>query len=796
MAQWQNEFLKFLKKLNPDAVNAIFLSLLAALIIGFSVFYAIMNINGSERLKQLGALENLKSGIREKQTDFLGDIQELREKAYLYQVTGQAAERFQALYALKNSGQSFQAFSKLLLSDIKDPGIANLLLEIRKETTAHNNELLGILTKESSLPDFMNDNANDTTTDSTSVQANLFDLANAGTPELDAAAVEAMARNIDDLIYQLDATIDGQMSKKQAAIIQNNQGYLLILFIVLSAIFTLVLATVLRRRLQRLIHESSKLLGRISRGELPEKVDGLGNVFENIRQNIQLLVEYLRDASRFARQIGDMKFEDEFEPKSNKDSLGNALLEMRSRLQSVSRETNIRDWTNQGHSKFADILRQSNESMEDIANKLIAGLVEYLGASQGALFIINDLDENDKYLELLSAYAFDRQKFVNKKLQLGEGLVGQAYVEGKTVHITDIRFDHFNIVTGLGESRPSAILIVPLKEEDTIEGVVELASFDPLEAHQIHFVEKVGEIIASYIRTGKVNRTTRHLLEETQEKAEQMKAQEEELRQNMEELAATQEQVERRNKELEEIQHKLNEEQYLLNALLSSTHDYIYFKDKESRFIRVSDSMVKLFDKTAQEEVVGKSDFDFQGKEHAQEAFDGEQRIIETGEPILNVVEKETWDDGHVTWVSTTKNPLKDQKGVTIGTFGISRDVTSSKMTEIEVSKQREWLEQYFKFNDHVFVVADQHGKINFATKSILDQFDKETWTNSQFGDLFTEPTLTEFLRNIDFENPDAKETELSMKLNNAQKTTARFLCYAGKHQNDDGTRNVFIIGI
>ena len=152
---------------------------------------------------------------------------------------------------------------------------------------------------------------------------------------------------------------------------------------------------------------------------------------------------------------------------------------------------------------------------------------------------------------------------------------------------------------------------MPLKEEDKIEGVVEIASFEEIKPHEIEFIESIGESIASSLNSGKINETTKQLLNETQEKAEEMKAQEEELRQNMEELAATQEQMERRNKELEEIQIKFDKERYLLNALLNSSNDRICFKDMESKFIRVSQSMIDLFNKKDESEVLGNSDFNF-----------------------------------------------------------------------------------------------------------------------------------------------------------------------------------------
>lgn len=123
-------------------------------------------------------------------------------------------------------------------------------------------------------------------------------------------------------------------------------------------------------------------------------------------------------------------------------------------------------------------------------------------------------------------------------------------------------------------------------------------------------------------------------------------------------------------------------DRYLVNNLLENTSDNIYFKDLQSRFIRVSKCNARWLGVNDPSEVVGKTDFDFFTEEHAREALADEQEIIRTGKPIVGKIEKETWPDGHVTWVSTTKLPLRDETGRVIGTFGISRDMTAQKLAE------------------------------------------------------------------------------------------------------------------
>ncbi|MDQ8184823.1 ATP-binding protein [Pelagicoccus sp. SDUM812002] len=127
----------------------------------------------------------------------------------------------------------------------------------------------------------------------------------------------------------------------------------------------------------------------------------------------------------------------------------------------------------------------------------------------------------------------------------------------------------------------------------------------------------------------------------------------------------------------------------LLLALLGHMRDAIYFKDRESRFLRASDSLIKRFGLKYPHEVIGKTDFHFFGVAHASEAYEDEQQVIRTGEPIMDKEEKEVWDDQSVTWAATTKLPLYDADGNIVGTFGISRDITKKK-AEDEARKELE----------------------------------------------------------------------------------------------------------
>jgi PAS domain S-box-containing protein len=139
------------------------------------------------------------------------------------------------------------------------------------------------------------------------------------------------------------------------------------------------------------------------------------------------------------------------------------------------------------------------------------------------------------------------------------------------------------------------------------------------------------------------------------------------------------------------LQDQIVQQRQFFDALMDSMPDFIYFKDRASRFIRINRAMARLFNLHSPEDAVGLTDHDFFGEPHAGIAFAMEREIIRTGTAVINLEEQETWPDGHITWVSTSKMPMYSADGQISGIIGISRNITGMKKAEralIERSKQ------------------------------------------------------------------------------------------------------------
>lgn len=394
----------------------------------------------------------------------------------------------------------------------------------------------------------------------------------------------------------------------------------------------------------------------------------------------------------------------------NRESIAGELIMMRDQMKNAKKEDDIRIWTNEGLSKFGDLIRKYQDDLTRLSDELISNIVVYLKAQQGGLFFLNDEDPHHRYLDLVGCYAYQRKKFLEKKIELGQGMVGQCFLEGETTYLTNVPEDYVNITSGLGETNPQVLLVVPLRLNDIVVGVIEIANLKPFEKYQIDFLERLAESIASAISSVKTNEKTKVLLEQSQQQAEEMRAQEEEMRQNMEELQATQEQMHRKNEEVASLLRKASENEEsmklqmetlaelelesskladamkleaenfkgMLMDVLNEMPEKVFLKDAEGK-IFIANQKVADVHGLPLAELIGKSDYDFVDKETADEWRRQELEILKKGE------EKYVFEDnigGKTRILESFKKafyikPL-DQQGL----LGIQRDIT--EITELE----------------------------------------------------------------------------------------------------------------
>ena len=402
-----------------------------------------------------------------------------------------------------------------------------------------------------------------------------------------------LQKEMRDIIVPLITTQEEELQHGAAEVVSNTETnrILFLLISVLGIGIAGALAYSFIRKLKKSIAKPTVLLEQLAEGRLANNVDTTQDELNEIVQASNRLSKHLASASTFAQSIGEGNFKTDFRPASEEDRLGNALVHMRDRLSEVSEEDKRRNWATSGMAQISDLLREKYQDSSQLFFNVVRFAIRYLNANQGGLFL---LDEEKQHLELVACYAYERQKFLKKTIEPGEGLIGQAFVEREAIFLTEVPASYVQITSGLGDAVPRCILIVPLKVNENVSGVIELASFKVLEEYEVEFVKKMTETIASAISSIKVNERTTQLLEETQQQAEEMRAQEEEMRQNNEELQATQEEMYRKGLEAEERNVRLD-------AILGATVDAIVTIDENGIIETINPACERLFGYSNQE---------------------------------------------------------------------------------------------------------------------------------------------------------------------------------------------------
>jgi len=332
---------------------------------------------------------------------------------------------------------------------------------------------------------------------------------------------------------------------------------------ILAICFTLLFAASVVVNLQKSIRQPIEQLNKLSEGEIVDSGIGVTNEFKYVLAATEKLKTHLQAASEFAISIGESQFDKQFSPAGANDMLGNALVQMRTQLIRISQEDKQRNWAAEGMTQFSELLRNGNMTLEELADTFLYQLVTYIKANQGGLFILNDDNKEEMTLDLIACYAYDRKKFLSRQIRVGkdyaEGVIGQAFLEKETVLLTDVPQNYTYITSGLGLATPTSILIVPLKMNNEVTGMIELASMRAFEPFEVAFAERVAESIASAINNARASERTKRLLELSHQQTQELLAKETQIRRITEEATQLQEELQRKQKENERIQVELQQ---------------------------------------------------------------------------------------------------------------------------------------------------------------------------------------------------------------------------------------------
>lgn len=453
--------------------------------------------------------------------------------------------------------------------------------------------------------------------------------------------------------------------------------------IVISFIFILATTIIIwyfRTHLSNPLKKIAQVSKRASVGDLSEEIGSLGDdEIGQIASSIDAIIQNQQKLAEFAEKIGDGDFDIDYQVLSAKDKLGSSITGMRDKLQKLSIEDEARNWVSAGLTKFSEILRNEDENLSELCDMFLSGLIRYLNGNQGMIYLLKEEHKSKSQLELVSAYAWDRKKYLSDTIEPGEGLIGQVAIEKDKIYIVDVPDDFVRITSGLGDANPRSILIVPLISNDELFGVIEIASFRPLASHEIDFVEKLAEILASTISRVKTNEQTQKLLRDSQQLTEELRAQEEEMRQNLEEMNATQEEMQQRELERIGIFTAIN------NTLATAEFNM------DGKIIHANDYFLKLMNYTL-EDIENKTDRMFADTANEPiEVYNEFWNALRKGD-MHSGDYKRIAKNGREIWVNASYTPALNKDGVPYKVIHLATDITEKKNAELETKRQAEEL--------------------------------------------------------------------------------------------------------
>lgn len=255
----------------------------------------------------------------------------------------------------------------------------------------------------------------------------------------------------------------------------------------------------------------------------------LGDRPERKFLKLDVLQSLLKETGSVANQIASGNIDFAMSENFLKSELADSFLALKGNLTNIREEESRRSWLNNGIVQMNELVRNAQSlSLSELLDKSLSKLVRMVDAFQGSMVTISN-DAAEKSLVVAASFAVDRALQKHRRIQIGDGLLGQCVLEKAPVYLTDLPAGFFKISSGLGEAKPTTLLIVPMAYKEECVGAIELGFFQKLAQHQLEFVNKVSEIIAAVILNDLERERMRQIISLTQRQADELKAKEDEI---------------------------------------------------------------------------------------------------------------------------------------------------------------------------------------------------------------------------------------------------------------------------
>jgi HAMP domain-containing protein/signal transduction histidine kinase/DNA-binding response OmpR family regulator len=294
-------------------------------------------------------------------------------------------------------------------------------------------------------------------------------------------------------------------------------------------------------------------------------VPGASGTWKDLTENVNQLAENLTTQVRAISEVasavtkGDLTRTIRVDARGEVEELKDTINQMIANLKATTLLNQEQDWLKSNLAKFTQML-QGQKDLNTVTRRILSELAQVADAQLGMFYILEqDENEQNQKLKLFSAYAYNEEVNITREFALGQGLVGQCAVEKERILLSNVPSDYLRIGSGLGESLPVSVIVLPVLFENQIKAVIELATFGEFSETQLDFLGQLTESIGIVLNTIEANTRTEELLAQSQSLTDELRVTNEELQDKAHLLAKQKQEVEAKNNEVEEARKSLEE---------------------------------------------------------------------------------------------------------------------------------------------------------------------------------------------------------------------------------------------
>ncbi len=353
---------------------------------------------------------------------------------------------------------------------------------------------------------------------------------------------------------ELDWALITEINASEADPVSGMMTLHIILLTLAMIIIVIIIALIITQKMVSPILKLTNWAKRVSKGDLSyENIKISNNEMGEMNNSFREVINTFRAISEVSEAIAVGDYSKSVPIRSDKDQLGKSVNLMKDKLETSSIENKKANWVKDGTSRLNEKMR-GDLDVVTISRNIINFIVKYLDAQIGAIYLV---DKEMTELKLTASYAFSSRKGDNYKVKFGEGLVGQAAFEKELISISEVPDDYIRIKSGLGETVPQNIVVIPIVFEKKLVGVIEIGSIKNFDEFQLDFLRLIIESIGIGINSSATRTELQNMLQITSDQAEKLQIQQEELKNTNEELQTQQEELKISNEELQVQQEEL-----------------------------------------------------------------------------------------------------------------------------------------------------------------------------------------------------------------------------------------------